>query len=128
MNQQTLAEAMFKRKWFNPFPKFKFTERPDTASVCLLEGKVVLLVDKSPSAMILPTSILGIIEEANDYYFPTLTNVYLKVSRAIITLSLIHIYIPAIGMRNNLNGNHFLRDLVSYNLVHILLLLLFSFG
>ena len=35
-------------------------------------------------------------------------------------------YIPAIGMRNNLNGNHFLQDLVSYNLVHILLLLLFS--
>lgn len=31
MNQQSLAEALFKRKWFNPFPKFKFTERPDTA-------------------------------------------------------------------------------------------------
>ena len=45
MNQQSLAEELFKRKWFNPFPKFKFTERPDTASVCLLEGKVVLLVD-----------------------------------------------------------------------------------
>lgn len=39
MNQQTLAEAMFKRKWFNPFPKFKFTERPDTAVACLLEEK-----------------------------------------------------------------------------------------
>ena len=25
MNQQSLAEALFKRKWFNPFPKFKYT-------------------------------------------------------------------------------------------------------
>ena len=80
MNQQSLAEALFKRKWFNPFPKFKYTERPDTAAACLLEGKVVVLVDNAPSAMILPTSILDMIEEANDYYFPTLTGIYLKVT------------------------------------------------
>lgn len=85
MNQQSLAECLFKRKWYNPFPKFKFTERPDTAAACLLEGKVVILVDNSPSAMILPTSILDIIEEANDYYFPTLTGIYLKISRTLIT-------------------------------------------
>lgn len=87
MNQQSLAEALFKRKWFNPFPKFKYTERPDTAAACLLEGKIVILVDNSPSALILPTSIFDIIEEANDYYFPTITNVYLKISRAFITFA-----------------------------------------
>lgn len=85
MNQQTLAEAMFKRKWFNPFPKFKFTERPDTAAACLLEGKVVIMVDNSPSAMILPTSILDMIEEANDYYFPSMTGIYLKIARVLVT-------------------------------------------
>ena len=87
MNQQSLAEALFKRKWFNPFPKFKYTERPDTAAACLLEGKVVILVDNSPSAMILPTSTYDMIEEANDYYFPTMTNVYLKVTRVLITIA-----------------------------------------
>ena len=81
MNQQSLAECLYKRKWYNPFPKFKFTERPDTATACLLEGKVVLLVDNSPSAMILPTSIFDMIEEANDYYFPTMTNIY-QIGRA----------------------------------------------
>lgn len=87
MNQQSLAEALFKRKWFNPFPKFKFTERPDTAAACVLEGKVVILVDNSPSAMVLPTSILDMIEEANDYYFPTLTAAYLKITRTLITVA-----------------------------------------
>ena len=86
MNAQSLADALFKRKWFNPFPKFKFTERPDTAAACLLEGKVVILVDNSPSVMILPNSVFDIIVEDNEYYFPTFTNVYLKVSRALITI------------------------------------------
>ncbi len=85
MNQQTVAETLFRRKWFNPFPKFKYTERPDTATACLLEGKIVILVDNSPSALILPTSVLDMIEEANDYYFPPLTGIYLKVSRSLIT-------------------------------------------
>ena len=87
MNQQSLAEALFKRKWFNPFPKFKYTERPDTAAACVLERKVIILVDNSPSAMILPTSILDMIEEANDYYFPTVTGVYLKTTRIMITIA-----------------------------------------
>ena len=87
MNQQSLAEALFKRKWFNPFPKFKYTERPDTAAACVLEGKVIVLVDNSPSALIMPTSILDMIEEANDYYFPTVTGVYLKVTRTLITIA-----------------------------------------
>lgn len=86
MNQQSLATELYTRKWFNPFPKFKFTERPDTTAECILEGKVVILVDNSPSAMILPTSIFDLVEEANDYYFPTITNLYLKFTRGLITL------------------------------------------
>ena len=86
MNQQSLAEAMIGTRWYNPFPKFKFTERPDTTAACLLEGKVAILVDNSPAAMILPTSVLDMIEEANDYYFPAWTSLYLKTARTIILL------------------------------------------
>lgn len=89
MNQQSLASALYGRIWINPFPKFKYTERPDTAAACLLEGKIVILVDNSPSAMILPTSVFDMIEEANDYYFPPITAVYLKISRALITIATI---------------------------------------
>lgn len=103
MNQQSLAECLFRRKWYNPFPKFKFTERPDTAAACLLEGKVVLLVDNSPSAMILPTSILDIIEEANDYYFPTLTNIYLKFARTLITIATVFLTPVFLLFMQNLN-------------------------
>ena len=37
--------------------------------------------------MILPTSIFDMIEEANDYYFPTVTGMYLKITRTLITVA-----------------------------------------
>ena len=90
MNQESLAECIFPYKWFNPFPKFKFSERPDTAAASILGGKIVVLVDTSPSAMILPSSVFDIIEEADDYYFPPITGTYLRLTRMIIsTLSLL---------------------------------------
>ncbi len=81
MNQESLAEAIYPYKWYNPFPKFKFSERPDTAAACILEGNIVILVDNSPAAMILPSSVFDIIEEADDYYFPPITGTYLRLSR-----------------------------------------------
>lgn len=86
MNQESLAECLVPGRWWNPFPKFKYTERPDTASAQILEGNVVLLVDNSPSAMILPTSIFDVVEEADDYYFPPVTGTYLRITRFLISL------------------------------------------
>ena len=84
MNQESLAECLYKRKWYNPFPKFKYTERPDTAAACILEGNIVVLVDNSPSAMVIPTSVFDIVEEADDYYFPPITGTYLRMARFLI--------------------------------------------
>ncbi|MDD5934969.1 MAG: spore germination protein [Clostridiales bacterium] len=86
MNQESLAECLFKRLWFNPFPKFKYTERPDTAAACILEGSIIVLVDNSPAAMIIPCTIFDIIQEADDYYFPPFTGTYLRLSRIITDL------------------------------------------
>ena len=86
MNQQSLAQALIGTRWYNPFPKFKFTERPDTTAACIMEGKVAILVDNSPAAMILPTSVYDMIEEANDYYFPAWTALYLKTARILILI------------------------------------------
>ena len=84
MNQESLAECLYKRSWYNPFPKFKFTERPDTAAAHVLEGNIVILVDNSPSAMITPTTVFDVIDEADDYYFPPITGTYLRFSRFLI--------------------------------------------
>ncbi len=86
MNQESLAECIYRRKWFNPFPKFKYTERPDTAAAQVLEGNIIILVDNSPSAMIIPTTIFDVVDEADDYYFPPITGTYLRLTRFFIAL------------------------------------------
>lgn len=84
MNYQSLAECLYQGKWFNPLPKVKYTERPDTAAASILKGNIVIIIDNSPSVMILPTSLFDIIEEANDYYFPPITGNYLRFSRFLV--------------------------------------------
>ncbi len=86
MNQESLAECLYQRKWYNPFPKFKFTERPDTAAAQALEGNIVLLVDNSPSVLILPTTVFDLVEEADDFYFPPITGTYLRLTRLLIAI------------------------------------------
>lgn len=86
MNYQSLAECLYEGKWLNPLPKVKYTERPDTAAASILKGNIVILIDNSPSVMILPTSLFDIVEEANDYYFPPVTGNYLRFSRFIVNI------------------------------------------
>lgn len=87
MNCESLAEALCPHHWINPFPKYKYTERPDTAASAILEGSIVLLIDNSPSAIILPTTLFELTEEANDYYLPPITGTYLRLSRFLVNLT-----------------------------------------
>lgn len=85
MSQQSLAECLYPYKWYNPFPKIKYTERPDTAAAQVLEGNILIIVDNAPVVMIMPTSFFDVVEEADDYYFPPITGTYLRFSRFLIT-------------------------------------------
>ncbi len=84
VGQQSLAECMIKRRWYNPFPKIRYTERPDTAAATLLEGNLLILCDASPQVMLLPTSIFDFVEESDDYYFPPVIGSYQRLVRILI--------------------------------------------
>ncbi len=70
LGYQSLAESLIQKGWFNPFPKIRLTERPDTASSQVLEGSILLICDTTPQVMILPTSIFAFIQQTDDFYFP----------------------------------------------------------
>lgn len=91
MAQESLAEAIRPKQWYNPFPKVRYTERPDAAAASIMEGSIVLMVDNSPSVMILPTSFFDFTQESNDYYFPPLVGTYLRVLR--VTVFLLSLFI-----------------------------------
>ncbi|MBE6564995.1 MAG: spore germination protein [Ruminococcaceae bacterium] len=86
MGHESLAECLIEKKWYNPFPKIRYTERPDAATAMILEGSIILLCDSSPEAMMLPTSIFDFLQETGDYYYPPLTGSYLRLLRVAVFL------------------------------------------
>ena len=86
MAQESVAEAIRPKQWYNPFPKVRYTERPDSAAASIMEGNVVLMVDNSPSVMILPTTFFDFTQEANEFYFPPLVGTYLRLLRIVVFL------------------------------------------
>ena len=84
--EQSIAEQLVKQRWYNPFPKVRYTERPDSAAAMILEGSVVVISDNTPEVIILPTSIFDFLQEADDFYLPPLTATYFRFVRLIILL------------------------------------------
>lgn len=64
-------------KW-NPFPKVRYTERPDVAVTHLLEGHVLLLTDTSPTATILPTTMFHHLQHVEEYRQNASVGTYLR--------------------------------------------------
>lgn len=63
-----MLEQLTEEKWYSPFPQYQMTERPDRAAQELLNGKIIVLCDNSPSALILPSSFNGFMESSEDWY------------------------------------------------------------
>ena len=95
MAHESLAELLVGRQWYNPFPKIRYTERPDVAAAQVMEGSVLILCDNTPEVMILPSTIFDFMQETNDYYYPPLIGTYIRTVRHIVfwaTLLLVPIW------------------------------------
>lgn len=63
-----MVEQLTEEVWYSPFPQFQSTERPDRAAMELLEGRIVLLCDNSPMALLLPTTFHSFMTSSEDMY------------------------------------------------------------
>lgn len=63
-----MLEQLSEETWYSPFPQFQTTQRPDRAAMAILEGRVVVLTDNSPTGLILPTDYNSFIKTSDDYY------------------------------------------------------------
>ncbi|WP_274653132.1 spore germination protein [Paenibacillus humicola] len=63
-----LLEEWLEEKHYSPFPQLQNTERPDVLAANLLEGKVGIMADGSPFALIAPYTFWGGIQASEDYY------------------------------------------------------------
>ena len=78
---------------FNPFPKVRYTQRPDVVCAHITEGKIAIIVDNTPTVLLLPVGIFNFTQDTDDYYFPLITGNYLRLLR-ILNMLLILLATP----------------------------------
>lgn len=61
-------EFLIEDNYLSPFPQIEVTERPDTVAASIYEGRVGILVDNTPFALIAPVTIGALMQAAEDHY------------------------------------------------------------
>lgn len=78
---------------FSPFPQFMMTERPDSAVSQLLQGRLVVIVDRSPSVIIAPASFTAFFQSVDDYSTRWLIASFIRLLRFLAFM--IALFLPA---------------------------------
>ena len=89
MTDKSLEEFLFKQG-FHPMPFVRFTERPDICAAHLLEGHIAIIVDTSPSVILVPTTLFHHLQHAEEYRQAPLIGTFVRLVRfTVAALSLI---------------------------------------
>ncbi|OME77489.1 spore germination protein [Paenibacillus sp. FSL A5-0031] len=86
IDQEEMIDISFLEEWVNdsnysPFPQVRYTERPDTTVTSLLDGKIIALVDGSPSVLICPGKFIEFFTNSEDYYYRTIFSSLIRLIR-----------------------------------------------
>ncbi|KOR82260.1 spore germination protein [Paenibacillus solani] len=91
----TLSEQM-KEAVVSPFPQFQYTERPDSVAASLLEGRVGIMQDGTPSTLLVPVTLFSLLQSSEDYYHSFFSSSWIRLIRflfAVISLLLPSLYV-----------------------------------
>ena len=102
---------------FHIFPTIMMSERPDKACMALLEGKVVILVDNSPYALILPSFFFDYFHTTDDYFQKPFNTSFIRIIRLLAFF--ISLFTPALYLAVTTRN---------YSLVPLKLLLMLKAG
>lgn len=62
------VEQFIEDNYMSPFPQVQSTERPDRVISALIEGRVAILLDGTPFALIVPVTFSMLLQTPEDYY------------------------------------------------------------
>lgn len=88
-----LAEQM-KQGHFTPFPVFQYTERPDSVAASLMEGRIGMMMDGTPSALLTPVTFMSLLQSSEDYYQNYYAGSWIRLVR--LFFSLISLVLPSL--------------------------------
>ncbi|PSK10373.1 spore germination protein [Brevibacillus porteri] len=93
INTGELAEYIEDNR-YSPFPQFILTERPDSAVSQLLQGRFVVVVDRSPSVIIAPATFISFFQSVDDYSMRWLIASFIRLLRFLAFM--IALLLPAV--------------------------------
>ncbi|MFE4709309.1 spore germination protein [Paenibacillus sp. NPDC056722] len=80
-------EELIEDNSLSPFPQVVITERPDRVVGNLLEGKVGILIDNTPFAIIVPGTFFQLLQSPEDYYQRYLVSTFIRFLRLLAVAS-----------------------------------------
>ncbi len=89
-----IMQQLIEEHSLSPFPQFLQTERPDRAASLLMEGHVILLLDGSPYASVMPATVFTLMTSAEDSYMRRPQATVIRIVRSIGAV--ISILLPAL--------------------------------
>ncbi|WP_309274803.1 spore germination protein [Paenibacillus sp.] len=93
-------EEYIEESVFSPFPQLLHTERPDRVIGNLLEGRVALFAEGSPTAIIMPVTFFAFYQSPDDYSFRSLQASFFRILRLfsfVIAIGLPAFYIAVVS-------------------------------
>lgn len=93
-------EQFIEDKSITVFPQMQATERPDVVAGRIYEGRVAVLVDNTPFALIIPTGLNAFLQSPEDYYTrPTVATFlrYIRLVSLVISVVAPSMYIALIS-------------------------------
>ncbi|MNM39585.1 Spore germination protein A1 [compost metagenome] len=86
IDQEEILETSYLEEWigdsrYTPFPQVRYTERPDTAVAALLDGKIIVMVDGTPTILICPGLFFEYFSSSEDYYHNTVYSSLIRILR-----------------------------------------------
>lgn len=114
---KALSDLLFCQK-YQVFPKVRYTERADVASIHILKGYIVILVDTSSVAIIVPTTFFELNEQLEEYQLPPFISTLNRIFRyfcLVISLYLLPIWFILCVDNNSINNTIIIVNDISKN-------------
>ncbi len=103
--ESSYIEELIEDDIYSPFPQVENTERPDAVASALLEGRVVIAVDNTPSVLMVPATFVSFMQSSEDYYERWTVACFIRIIRYIalpIVMLLPALYVAVTQFHPNL--------------------------
>ncbi|WP_312814803.1 spore germination protein [Sedimentibacter sp.] len=103
--ESSYIEELIEDDTYSPFPQVENTERPDAAASALLEGRVVIAVDNTPTVLMAPATFISFMQSSEDYYERWMLSCLIRMIRYIalpIVMLLPALYVAVVQFHPNM--------------------------